>query len=411
MTTPHLRTPVTSVRTEPRPHTKAAWMVTYALFSLLLGGTVPTPLYSVYAARLSLSPLMVSCVFGVMAAGALTALLLFGTVSEQIGRRATIMAAALLALCSCAVFATTPTLTGLFTARILTGLSIGLSNGAATAYLAELLGDRRRAALTSSVANMLGLGTGPLLAGALVQYAPHRLVTSYVVLGVLLLPGFVLLALPETVRREGPMRIRPQRLAVPAEMRSVFTAMAVAVFGSFSVLGLVAALVGKFLVVGLHDTNHLMVGVVAFSAFGAAGLTQVLAAGVAPRTGAVAGMVAVPVGLALYVEALPQASMTLFLTGAVIAGAGSGLAFRAGLTMVSALAPPDRVTQVVSSYFASAYSALAIPVIGIGILVTHMSLLRSAVIFAIAVSLLAVLSISVTVATRPRPGGGLAAND
>ncbi|MFG2139931.1 MFS transporter [Streptomyces sp. NPDC048650] len=402
MTTPHLRARVPRAHDGPGPRAAAAWTVTYIVFTLLLGGTVPTPMYSLYAQRLDLSPVTVSAVFAAFAVGALSALVLFGSLSDQIGRRATIAPALCLAVCSCVVFALSPTLPGIVVGRVLCGLSVGLANGAATAYLGELLGDRGRAALTSSVANMMGLGVGALLSGALVQYGPGPLSTSYLVLGVLLLPGFTLLLLPETVRRDGKRRIRPQRLGVPADMRSVFTAMAVAVFGSFALLGLLAALAGKFLVTGLHNTSHMMVGVVAFSAFGSGGAAQLLGARLAPRVGSVAGMVAVPAGLALFVAALPAASLTLFLTGSVIGGAGSGLAFRAGLALVSSQAPPARVGQVVSSYFAAAYLGLTLPVLGIGVMVTEMPMLTAAVVFAVIISLLAALSITVTLTTRPR---------
>ncbi|MFI6766024.1 MFS transporter [Streptomyces sp. NPDC050355] len=402
MPTPKLRTRVGSAHARPKPRTAAAWTITYIVFTLLLGGTVPTPMYSMYAQRLDLSPVTVSAVFAAFAVGALSSLVLFGSLSDQIGRRATIAPALCLAVCSCVTFALSPTLPGIIAGRLLCGLSVGLANGAATAYLGELLQDRGRAALTSSAANMLGLGVGALLSGALVEFVPAPLTVSYLVLGGLLLPGFALLLLPETVRREGRARFRPQRLGVPAEMRSVFTAMAVAVFGAFALLGLLAALAGKFLTGGLHINSHLMVGVVAFSAFGSAGLAQLLGARLAPRVGSVLGMVAVPVGLGLFVAALPAASLALFLAGSVIGGAGSGLAFRAGLAMVSHQAPPDRVGQVVSSYFAAAYLGLTLPVLGIGVMVTELPMLTAAVVFAIIISLLAALSITVTVATRTR---------
>ncbi|MGW2489861.1 MFS transporter [Streptomyces sp. NPDC001606] len=402
MPTPRLHMPAASTPARPERRTAAVRTVTYIVFTLLLGGTVPTPMYSLYAQRLALTPVVVSAVFAAFAVGALCALMLFGSLSDQIGRRATIVPAVCLALASCAVFAGFHTLPGIIAGRLLTGLSVGLANGAATAYLGELFQDRGRAALTSSVANMLGLGTGALLSGVLVQYVSAPLTLSYLVLGALLLPGLGLLLMPETVRREGPARFRPQRLGVPAQMRTVFTAMAVAVFGSFALLGLLAALAGKFLVSGLHITSHLMVGVVAFCAFGSAAAAQLVGARLAPRVGSVAGMVAVPVGLGLFVAALPASSLALFLVGSVIGGAGSGLAFRAGLAMVSHQAPPDRVGQVVSSYFASAYLGLTVPVLGIGVMVMELPLLTSALVFAVIISLLAALSITVTVATRPR---------
>lgn len=380
----------------------AAWATTYLLFVLLMGGTVPTPIYALYGQRLGLSSLTVSGVFSCYAVGTLSSLLLFGGVSDRIGRRATLAPALGLALASCLVFALSPTLPGIVIGRLLCGLAVGLATGAATAYLGELLGDRSRAALTTSVTNMAGLGVGPLLSGVLVQYGPDRLVTSYLVWGALLLPGAVLAVLPETVRRTGRSVPRQRRLGVPAQTRPVFAAAAVAVFSSFALLGLLAALAGKFLAGGLHETSHLLAGVAAFCAFGPAAVTQLFAARLTPRAGAVTGMVAVPAGLGLIVAALPATSLALFLAGSVIGGAGSGLAFRAGLALVTSQAPADRVGQVVSSYFVAAYLGLTVPVVGVGLLVTEMTLLHAAVVFAVVTTLLAAVSVATTLTSTPR---------
>ena len=52
-----------------------------------------------------------------------------------------------------------------------------------TAAVVEALpaAERERAATVATIANVGGLGSGPVLAGLLVQYAPHPLVVPYVV--------------------------------------------------------------------------------------------------------------------------------------------------------------------------------------------------------------------------------------
>ncbi|MFC6063217.1 MFS transporter [Streptomyces ochraceiscleroticus] len=390
----------------PRRRGLAVCTVTALLFTVMLGGTLPTPLYPLYAARLGLSPLMVALVFAAYALGILGPLLLAGGLSDRIGRRAVLVPAVGVGLLSCAVFAVFPTLPGLLAGRVLSGVSVGLTTGAATAYLGELHARPPRAALIAAVTNMAGLGVGPLLSGLLVAYAPAPLVIPYVVLAALLLPGLLVLALPETVRKGGAKaRIRPQRLSIPTPARPVFTAAAVAVFGSFAVLGLLSALAGKFLAEGLHHTSPVLAGTVVFCAFGSAGLAQLAAARIAPRTAAVWGMVVVPLGLAAIVLALPAASLPLFLVGAAVAGAGGGVAFRSGLALVAAQAPAGRASELVSSYFVAAYLGLAVPAIGVGLLVTATTLQTAATVFAAVVVLLALTSIAVTARTRPAARG------
>ncbi|MGW1077418.1 MFS transporter [Streptomyces sp. NPDC002537] len=380
--------------------------VTYALFAVMAGGTVPTPVYAVYAQRLHLSPPVVALVFAAYAVGILVALLLFGGLSDQIGRRATLAPALLVAGVSCGVFLAFPTLPGLFAGRVLSGVSVGLTTGAATAYLGELHPDRPRAALIASVTNMAGLGGGSLLSGLLVEYAPSPTVVPYAVLAALLLPGAALAVLPEPVAPRGG-RVRPQRLSVPAAARRTFAAAAVAVFASFALLGLLASLAGNFLVQGLHDHSHLAVGLVAFSAFGSAGAAQLLAVRLPPRTGLTAGMAAVPLGLALLVAGLSAASLPLFLCGSVLGGAGAGTSFKSGLALVAAQAPPGRMSELVSSYFVAAYLGLTLPVVGVAVLLAEGTLMTAACVFAGVVTALCAASVAVTRAagTAPRAPG------
>ncbi|KUL54452.1 hypothetical protein ADL22_03055 [Streptomyces sp. NRRL F-4489] len=361
--------------------------VVFLLFSVMLGGALPTPLYGIYSARLGLTPVIITVVFALYAVGVVAALLL-GGVSDRIGRRAVIGPAMLVAAVSCAVFAVFPTLPGLLAGRLLSGVAVGLTTGAATAYLRELHPRPATAALLATVTSMLGLAGGPLLGGVLAEFAPRPLLTPYVVVAALLLSGLALFALPETVIRT-PGRFRLQRLAVPASARRVFGAVAVSVFAGFSVLGLLAGLTGTFLGEGLHRHSPLLTGLVACCAFGAAGLAQLVSARAEAVRATVVGMLVIPVGLVLIVAALPARSLALFLVGAALGGGGAGVAFRSGLAALAARVPAARTGEVASSYFVAAYLGLTVPVIGVAALLSRFSLVTSAGVFAGVVTLLA----------------------
>ncbi|MGW3077315.1 MFS transporter [Kitasatospora sp. NPDC001132] len=378
----------------PSRRPRAAWAVAWLMGALIAGATVPTPVYPLYAHELGLTPLLVTAVFSTYALGTLCTLLLFGGMSDRIGRRPILLAALCLGLLSCALFAVSPTLPGILGGRLLCGFAVGLSSGAATAYLGELLADRRKAALVASATNMAGLGIGPMLSGVLVQYGPGPMLLPYLALAALLLPGFAVLALPETVvRAVGPVPLRPQRLRIPAEHRSAFAYSALAALGPFATLGLFAALAGTFLRDGLHITNHLMVGVAPGTAFTAAALAQVWGSRVAPRTGVIAGMAVLPAGLVSVVAAIPAVSLSLFLVGAAVSGGAAGFAFRSGLALLSANARPDQAGRLVSGYFTSAYLGLSLPVVGTGLLLGATTLLVTAAVFTAAVTAIALLCI------------------
>src|SRR6185312_1243389 len=115
---------------------------------LLMGGSnLATPLYPVYADRFHFSSLVLTAVFATYAVVLVPSLVLFGRLSDVLGRRLVI-------------------LLGLGVAVV------GLISGAATAALVELDPDedRRRAALLAGVAQAGGSALGPVVAGPLAQW-------------------------------------------------------------------------------------------------------------------------------------------------------------------------------------------------------------------------------------------------
>jgi hypothetical protein len=76
-----------------------AAMAAYAFFAAVLvsaSSSAPTPLYQYYAKLMHLPPVLVTLVFGVYAVALLGALLIFGGLSDFVGRRPVILAALIL---------------------------------------------------------------------------------------------------------------------------------------------------------------------------------------------------------------------------------------------------------------------------------------------------------------------------
>ena len=243
----------------------AFWLVAYGLTILLLGGSIPTPLYEVYQNLWRFSEGMLTVVYAVYVAGILAALLCAGRLSDRVGRRPVLLSALALAATSAVVFAMAPGVGSLIVARILQGLAIGAFSGAATAALIEPepRGDDRFAALVSTACVPSGFAAGALLSGALVEYAPRPTVLVYLVYLGLLVPALIgALAIPETGpdghQARFPMRLRP--LELPPEARPRFVTAAVAVFCAFATVGLLAALAPSIVVQLLHVDSPLVGG-------------------------------------------------------------------------------------------------------------------------------------------------------
>src|SRR5918911_4956339 len=144
-----------------------AWLL------LMAGANLATPLYAVYARRFHFSSLGLTAIFATYAFVLVPALVLFGRLSDRIGRRRVILLGLAMAVGGLAVFAAARGEIWLFAARALQGLAVGMISGAATAALVEV--DPRQAeqrpALLAGLAQAGGSGAGPPLTRVLAQGA------------------------------------------------------------------------------------------------------------------------------------------------------------------------------------------------------------------------------------------------
>lgn len=348
----------------------AFWLVAYAFGINMLGTTLPTPLYPIYQQEIGFSGLMVTVIYAVYAVGVIAALLVFGRLSDDVGRRRALLPGLVLSAAGAVAFLLAHDLPLLLAGRVLSGLSAGIFTGTATAALLDLASEQRRdrATLMASAANMVGLGCGPLLAGFLAAYARAPLRLPYWVDLVLLVPAAVgVWLIPETVNDAGGFRWQLQTLRVPPEVRGVFVPAAIAGFAGFAVLGLFTAVSPAFLGQVLGETNHAVTGLVVFAVFLGSGIGQVALEATTERIGLRAGCAILMAGMVVIGAALIAEALALLVIGGMLAGVGQGLAFRSALAGLSAQSPPAQRAEVASTFFVVAYVALSLPVVGVGV--------------------------------------------
>jgi predicted MFS family arabinose efflux permease len=376
---------------------RVAFAATAFAFALaMMGTTLPTPLYPLYRERFGFSELMITVIFATYAAGVIAALLLFGRLSDAIGRRPVLLAGLALSAVSAAVFLVADGLALLIAGRIISGSSAGVFTGTATATLVDLAAPERhaRATLAATVANMGGLGCGALLAGVLSEWAGSPLRLTFCVDLALLVPAALgIQTMPEPVVPRSGLRLRPQGLRLPAEMRATFAQAAVAAFAGAAVLGLFTAVSPAFLGQTLGVTNRAAVGLVVFVVFAASTVGQASLQFVRERLALPAGCMVLIAGMGFLALALWLSSLTLLVLGAVVAGFGQGLSFRAGLAELNARSPAERRAAVASSFFVVMYLALALPVIGEGVLTQLVGLRAAGLTFAAVVAALAAVAL------------------
>ena len=134
-----------SVHAVPRLSRRAGfWAIAFAFLSVTALSTAPSALYGLYERREHFSPITVTLVYAVYAAGVIASLLLAGHVSDWYGRKAVLIPALTLAVAAAALFISWQSLTGLLVARVITGLALGATVATATAYIADLDSDPTR---------------------------------------------------------------------------------------------------------------------------------------------------------------------------------------------------------------------------------------------------------------------------
>ena len=361
----------------PRRHRLGFWSVAFAFLVVMAFSTIPSPLYGLYQQRDGFSSFTITLIYGAYAIGVVAALMLAGHVSDWHGRRRVLLPAVATSIVSAIVFLAWRDVPGLIVARIVNGLSVGVVASTATAYLTELHargqedGDPRSAQLIATGVNLGGLGLGPLVSGALAQWAGSPLTVPYVVFLVALAVAVAVVALtPETRDRPDPApAYRPQRVSVPEEARGAFWSAAWGAFIAFGALGLFTGLSATFLVGTLHETSHLLAGVTVFALFTAGVVAQVSLAAAPPRRLLTTGAALMVGGLVLTAVAvwLPSPSYLLFLAGGALTGGGAGAVFKGSIGSVIAITEPHQRAEALAGIFLAGYVGLSLPVVGAGV--------------------------------------------
>ncbi len=196
------------------------------------------PVFPEYAPRLGVDESVLGVVFGVYAAMLFLFSIPMGLLSDRVGRRPLIVVGMFLLAGATALFGFSTTVTHLFIARMVQGVSAAATWSAGLALLADItdpsrLGERMGIALSA-----VGLGTvlGPVVGGLLFEYLGY-VATFLIPAAVVATVGLLALAVPvRSCRREGD-RERAEMLPRGALLPlAACAATTVAVSGTYGVL-------------------------------------------------------------------------------------------------------------------------------------------------------------------------------
>jgi len=363
-----------------------------------MGSTMITPLYALYSSAFHFSEAVLTFIYATYVVGTIAALLFFGKLSDEAGRRRVSVFALALCIAAALLFLFAGSTLWLFLARLLSGLAVGLASGTGTAWLADQYDQRQRrnATQAATYSNLAGAAIGPIFAGAIAQYVSAPLRLPFIIyIGILLGVSAAVLFTPETVSKLKRLRdvsLRPQ-IAVPKEIRAQFITPAITAFVIWSLAGFYFALLPSVLRHDLHLPNLAVAGAVVFEMSVAAIIGVAVTTRVASSTAMVSGLVLIVPSVIVLVAAQAFTSMPLVLLGSAIAGVALGAGYRGSLQVVNEIAPADRRAAVISAYFIACFIGNSIPVISVGLLTQFVNGLVASAVFAAVIAVFALSAV------------------
>lgn len=294
------------------------------MLTFLAASSAPTPLYQVYQDSLHFSAAMLTVIFGVYAVSLLAALLTVGSLSDYLGRKPVIFVALILNMVAMLLFINADSTAYLIAARALQGFATGMATAVLSATLLDT--DRLRGPMLNSLAPLLGMASGGLGSGLLVEFAPRPTQLIYfTLLGLMALQAVCMLRLPETVSRiPGALKSLAPTLHVPQQARrALWLAMPLNV-AVWSLGGFFSSLAPSLVRAATGSTSHLIGGgLVAVVTLSGAVMIYSLRARAADRIMRLSAVL-LAACVALLLVAVQSASLWLFFVASVIAGLGFG---------------------------------------------------------------------------------------
>jgi len=294
----------------------------------------------------------------------------------------------------------------LFAARALQGVAVGLISGAASAALFDLRPNGGAAPVVSSAAPTGGQALGAIGASVLAQYAPAPThLVWWLLLGAFLTGVVAVLAMPEpgTVRPGVVSSLRPH-VSVPRAARGAFATAVPALLGIWALAGFYLSLGPSLAAQLLHSSNSLWGGILIFVLTGLAAAASGLLARKNPSAVMLGGCALLIVGVLVTFASIETGISAVLFVGTAIAGLGFGPAFMGAYRSTVAAVTSDARTGLITAIYIVSYLATGIPAVLAGIATSHYGLRKTALVYSVAVAVLAAVAVTRLLARRTAPG-------
>jgi MFS family permease len=347
----------------------SAGVVSHTLWT----SAAPALTYGLYAQEWRLTHTVIAGIFAIYPITVVVMLLGFGGLSDQIGRRATMLAGLLASLVGALLFAVAPDVWWVFAGRALMGIGVGLAASPSTAAILEFTSPERArsAASVTMGAQAIGFATALLLGGALTEYGPWPTRLCFWILALFLI---VLLIGTWLLPRHTPFSAgadwRPKMPSVPRHVRRVFAVSSTAMVAAYTFGVLVLSLGGQV----EHDligspNAFLNSAVLSFFPI-VMGAIGIIARTLSPRKALIVGALVSGLGMALLILAVNSRDLVIYLLATAAAGGAYSLLFVGGLQAISAAAPERNRGGILSALYLLSYLSMGALALILGAIAT-----------------------------------------
>lgn len=385
---------------EPCPSRKSFIIVALAILFLLMGATIPTPLYQLYRFEFALSPIAITLIYAIYAIGVIPTLFFFGPLGDSLGRKPLLIIAISFGVMGTVILGFAQGFNWLLIGRFVQGIGIGAVLGNATAALVEFEPNenKQRASQIAAMTQLGGLGLGTLTAGLMAEYlfAPTLLV--YILEFILLIIILVLIfTIKGTDNKSETFHIR--KPALP-KLKGLFATSSLASSIALAMSGLYFSLAPTYVQNILHVNNVALGGIIASIMVFTSVIVERILWERFPVFLEVGGLIFIIFGLSLISAASIYSSVSIFIVAAIISGIGFGCTFMGAINVINKIAPPDQRGDVTSSFYAISYIGLGIPIIGLGFAAQSLNIQYAVVEFIIVLIIIALIDIPLILLKR-----------
>ncbi|MCU1513229.1 MAG: transporter [Microbacteriaceae bacterium] len=384
----------------------AFWTAAFVVTLSIWASAAPTMIYPLYIDEWKLSTAVTSGIFATYPLALITAMLLFGGISDYIGRRTVLLIGIALVAIGILFFAIGPDVSWLFAGRVFQGAGVGIGLSAASAAMAEFEpnGNRDRASAINAIVSSFGMVLGSLVGGALVQYAPYPTRLAFFVLLALSVVTLGMLAMfPRN--RLGTLahgRWRPRGPVVPKGLGKVVLVASLAGATSYANGALVLGL-GAEIARDLIKTDNALLAGSTIAVFGLSiGVTSLLLRNWPPMRPVIFGGILVSAAMVLLVVSSSMASLPLYYVTCLVAGVGNGMLFLSSISLVNRFAPIHHRAQTFATVYLVAYTFQGAVPFAAGVTATAIGLLPSLAIWGVVIIIIGLTTTVTALVVGPR---------